>query len=64
MDLNQLYFDHQISLINADGAATSHARRGHEHEADRLADHIQRLQGRLGAAAACAWMVRFTKQPA
>ncbi len=64
MDLNQLYFDHQISLMKAHGASTSQGRRSHEDEADRLANRIGQLQGRLGAAAACAWMVRFAEQPA
>lgn len=56
MDLNQLYFDHQIQLIRADGAVTSEARRSHEHEAAQIADRIGQRQARLGAAAACAWM--------
>ena len=65
MDRNRLYFDHQISLMKAHGASTPPARDGHEREADRLAGHIGQLQGRLGAAAACAWMAaRFTGRPA
>jgi len=64
LDLNQLYFDHQVSLMNAHGAATPHARRGHEHEAGRIAGRIGRLQSRLGAAAACAWVARSAGQTA
>jgi hypothetical protein len=64
MDLNQLYFDHQISLMKADGASTSLARRGHERDADRLAGSIGQLQVKLGAAAACAWMMRFSERTA
>ena len=56
MDLNQLYFDHQIQLIRAHGAATVEGRRGHERAAAQLADRIGQRQVRLGAAAACAWM--------
>ena len=64
MDLNQLYFDHQIQLIRADGAATDDARRGHELAAARIADRIGQRQVRLGAAAACAWMAHARKAAA
>src|SRR5688572_30360281 len=37
VDLNQLYFDHQILLIRADGAASPGTRRGHEREAAHVA---------------------------
>ena len=57
MDLNQLYFDHQIQLIRADGAGTAEGRRDHESAAARIADRIGQRQTRLGAAAACAWMM-------
>ena len=56
MDLNQLYFDHQITLIRADGATTPEARRDHETDAAQIAGRIGLRQARLGAAAACAWM--------
>ena len=64
MDLNQLYFDHQITLIRADGAATSAARRGHEAEAALIAGRIGQRQVRLGAAAACAWMANSRRAAA
>ena len=64
MGLNQLYFDHQISPMKARGASTPLARRGHEREADPLAGSIGQLQIKLGAAAACAWMMRFSERPA
>ena len=64
MDLNQLYFDHQIQLMQAQGAPTSAVRRGHESAAARIAERIGQRQVRLGAAAACAWMARSWKQPA
>jgi len=64
VDLNQLYFDHQIQLIHAQRAPTPDARRGHETAAERIADRIGQRQVRLGAAAACAWMARSWKHPA
>ena len=56
MDLNQLYFDHQIQLIRADGAETPDVRRGHQLAASRIAGRIGQRQAWLGATAACAWM--------
>jgi hypothetical protein len=56
VDLNQLYFDHQIQLIRADGARTADVRRGHQFAASQIADRIGRRQAWLGAAAAGAWM--------
>ena len=64
MDLNRLYFNYQLSLIKAQEAATSEARRGHESEAARIAGRIGHRQAKLGAAAACAWMARAWEQPA
>lgn len=64
MDLNQLYFDHQILLIQADGATTPEARRAHEIEAARVACSIGQRQAKLGAAAACAWMAHAGKAAA
>jgi len=62
VDLNQLYFDHQILLIQADGAASTAARRGHEAAAAQVAERIGQRQVRLGAAAACAWMAQPWRQ--
>ena len=62
MDLNQLYFDHQILLIKADGAASPSVRLGHEAAAAMVAERIGQRQVRLGAAAACAWMARAWRQ--
>lgn len=55
MNLNQLYFDHQMSLIRADGANTPCLRQRHEHHAAQIAGRIGRLQSTLGAEAACSW---------
>lgn len=64
MDLNQLYFDHQIQLIRADGAVTDEARAGHALAAAEIAGRIGQRQARLGAAAACAWMSNARKAAA
>ena len=45
VDLKQLYFDHENTLIRADGAATP-----------ETAGRLGVREVRLGAAAACAWM--------
>ena len=64
MDLNQLYFDHQVLLMRADGAATPEARGDHEIAAARIAGSIGQRQVRLGAAAACAWIAHARKAAA
>ena len=64
MDLNQLYFDHQILLIRAEGAETMHARRDHQAEAAQVAGRIGQRQTTLGAAAACAWMAHARRAAA
>lgn len=64
MDLNQLYFDQQISLIRAQESATPQARREHERQASRIDACIRHLQAGLGAAAACALTARIACQPA
>jgi hypothetical protein len=55
MDLNQLYFDHQLLLMKADRAGTAHLRRRHEVAASTVAGRIGSLQTRLGASGAPAW---------
>ena len=64
MDLNQAYFDHQISLIRADAAPTPCLEQSHRREAAAIAGRIGTRQGQLGAAAACAWMHHSLAQPA
>lgn len=64
MDLNQLYFDHQVLLIQADGAATPEARCDHEIAAALIAGSIGQRQAKLGAAAACAWIAHARKAAA
>jgi hypothetical protein len=55
VDLNRLYFDHQILLMRAQGAGSPDGRRGHEAAASGLAAHISCIQRTLGAPAALAW---------
>lgn len=59
MDLNRLYFDHQISLMRATSARDRHAREVHLDEAAILAEHIEIFQRRRGAPAAFRWEVRY-----
>ncbi len=49
MDLNQLLYRHQISLMRADAAASPEARRSHLGLADGYADRITELQRAHGA---------------
>jgi len=55
MDLNQLYFDHQLLLMKACQAGPGRARSGHEIGARRLARTISAWQRSSGAPAAEAW---------
>lgn len=55
MSLNQLYFDHQISLMCADRAESRELREEHQLGSRQIADRIGRIQNGLGAAAACGW---------
>ncbi|MFC4255709.1 hypothetical protein GRI97_17505 [Altererythrobacter xixiisoli] len=55
MDLNSLYFDHQLLLIRARRAASVGIRRQYEVEASYIAGRIGGMQRKLGAAAALTW---------
>jgi hypothetical protein len=55
-DLNQAYFDHQMSLIRADAAETSFLQNSHRREAASIAGCIADRQDTLGAGAAGGWM--------
>ena len=57
MDLNQLYFDHQVLLIKAARADTCAARHEHEVSASHVAGRIGCMQRAVGASAAPAWDV-------
>jgi hypothetical protein len=55
MDLNALYFDHQVLLMRAHSAPTPERRTAFERSASVLAARIGCRQQQLGANAAAAW---------
>ena len=55
MDLNQLYFDHQLLLMRAGRAASRKAQHEHEVCASHIAGRIGCMQRTLGASAAPTW---------
>lgn len=64
MDLNQAYFDHQLSLIRAGAADTPCLEHGHRREAALIAERIGERQDALGAPAAGDWMRHAQEPPA
>lgn len=56
MDLNQLYHDHQVSLIRADQECVARQLSSYRDETERLGALIETRQTLLGAAAA-GWSV-------
>jgi hypothetical protein len=57
MDLNQLYFRHQLSLIRASMASDDETCLAHEAQAAGIAHSIGAFQHGLGAEAALSWQV-------
>lgn len=57
MDLNKLYFDHQLLLMKVQRAPSWHSRTQHFVSASHVAARIGRVQRTLGAKAAGAWEV-------
>ncbi len=57
VDLNRLYFDHQLLLMKARDARSSVRRLEFQIEASDVAGRISRSQRRLGAAAAPQWQL-------
>jgi hypothetical protein len=57
MDLNQLYFDHQVLTMQACNAEAGDVRSLHETDARRIADRISSIQRRSGAPAATGWQL-------
>lgn len=55
MDLNFLYFQHQLSLIRAGTASTDEFRARHFAIAERIGSRIRSYQFTKGAAAAFSW---------
>lgn len=57
MDLNRLYFQHQISTMRACAAHTTAHRRYHQAIADGFGRRIADIQNLTGADAAAEWAV-------
>jgi len=55
MDLNELYFDHQIAVMQADGTLSCQFRRDRRFDATLIAGRIGCIQRALRAGAAPAW---------
>jgi len=55
VDLNQLYFEHQVLLMRADRSDLPGERIGHERGAALIAGRIGCIQRASGAGAAKAW---------
>ncbi len=55
MDLNQLYFQHQISSMRAACAKDGPMRTNFQSAADGFASQIERFQLGVGAGAAATW---------
>ncbi|HEX8055692.1 MAG TPA: hypothetical protein VF481_03460 [Novosphingobium sp.] len=55
MDLNDLYFRHQLSVMRAGSASDEQIRSLHLTRADELAQRIGIWQRRVGAGAASMW---------
>ena len=58
MDLNELYFEHQMLLMKAQRSPSSTGRRQYEITASGVAGRIGGVQRLLGAAAAPEWQAR------
>lgn len=59
MDLNQLYFDHQISLMRASAACDGRIRAALQDEAAGIAVRIERDLRQRGSPAAGRWETRY-----
>ena len=64
MDLNKLYFDHQIALMRAGSACSDKLRRDRQFEASLIAGRIGCMQRSLGAGAAPSWETLAAPDPA
>ncbi|MXO71075.1 hypothetical protein [Alteraurantiacibacter buctensis] len=61
MDLNRLYSDHQVLLMQADHAGPGLAGRSLRGDAQTLAGRIASYQEGMGAAAASAWKAQSVR---
>jgi hypothetical protein len=55
VNLNQLYFDHQVALMRASATSDRRDSTRHRHDATSIARTIACWQGRAGAPAARQW---------
>lgn len=60
MDLNQLYFDHQISLMRAEATGCGRTRIFHRNNASTIARRIALRHRASGAAALWHWETPYT----
>ena len=58
MDLNQLYFDHQILLMRATAASSDQLRLLHRDNASKVARHIEGIHIASRATASRNWQAR------
>jgi hypothetical protein len=58
VDFNQLYFDHQVLLMRADGAPSDGTQHQHTFDASLIAGRIGCMQRAVGAGAAPLWEAR------
>ncbi len=59
MDLNQLYHDHQISLMRASATGSAQLRHAHHANAAGIAQRIEHIHRAAGAGAASRWEARY-----
>jgi hypothetical protein len=64
VDLNRLYFDHQLALIHASLSDTCDGRHRHASHASHIAGRIGTTQRALGASAARGWEACARSLPA
>jgi hypothetical protein len=62
LDFNQLYFDHQISLMRASATQSIPLRALHRSDACKIARHIEGLHRAVGAGAAVNWEARCVER--
>jgi hypothetical protein len=62
VDLNQLYHDHQLSLMRAIATCCDRGRALHRSDASRIARKIEHIHRASGATALRNWEARYTGQ--
>jgi hypothetical protein len=63
VDLNRLYFDHQIHLMEAEHARSPELRQRHHNGATLIAGRIGCMQRAMGADAANGWSRTAARDP-